>query len=337
MKEFSRHFWLESASREKLSGNAMSLATLLYLKANKEGVTWVSNDAIRTHFHWTKFTLSRARNNLFAKGLIKGPKSPTKSDPLRLVLVAEKRNSDDAPVAEKRNKPVAEKCNRPVAENRNKIDVPVAENRNKNDSPVAEKCNTSCGKVQQLLRKSATALYKEEPSKNHPGTNHHTGSTNADAEKKPAAPSKNPANGCGVSRDSMDQVLGIFNRQRLKRFALPPLEMSGAVKKPLQKILKMHPLEEVLLVAEDYCSWAAERYLHPRNCFALSKFEGKLQSALDQQNAKPLEPGLHRIRNREPDVVDLYFQQREHHETTIIDHADFENFEIPTPASTAQS
>jgi len=135
----------------------------------------------------------------------------------------------------------------------------------------------------------------------------------------------------------MDQVLGIFNRQRLKRFALPPLEMSGAVKKPLQKILKMHPLEEVMLVAEDYCSWAAERYLHPRNCFALSKFEGKLQSALDQQNAKPLEPGLHRIRNREPDVVDLYFQQREHHETTIIDHADFENFEIPTPASTAQS
>ena len=135
----------------------------------------------------------------------------------------------------------------------------------------------------------------------------------------------------------MDQVLGIFNRQRLKRFALPPLEMSGAVKKPLQKILKMHPLEEVLLVAEDYCSWAAERYLHPRNCFAPSKFEGKLQSALDQQNAKPLEPGLHRIRNREPDALDLYFQQREHHETTIIDHADFENFEIPTPASTAQS
>ena len=274
----------------------MSLATLLYLKANKEGVTWVSNDAIRTHFHWTKFTLSRARNNLFAKGLIKGPKSPTKSDPLRLVLVAEKRNSDDAPVAEKRNK------------------------------PVAEKCNSCCGKAQlPYIRK------------NHPGTIHHTGSTNADAEKKPAAPSKKPANGCGVSRDSMDQVLGIFNRQRLKRFALPPLEMSGAVKKPLQKILKMHPLEEVLLVAEDYCSWAAERYLHPRNCFALSKFEGKLQSALDQQNAKPLEPGLHRIRNREPDALDLYFQQREHHETTIIDHADFENFEIPTPASTAES
>ena len=107
----------------------MSLATLLYLKANKEGVTWVSNDAIRTHFHWTKFTLSRARNNLFAKGLIKGPKSPTKSDPLRLVLVAEKRNQ-------------------PVAENRNKIDVPVANNRNKNDSPVAEKCNSCCGKPQ---------------------------------------------------------------------------------------------------------------------------------------------------------------------------------------------
>ena len=135
----------------------------------------------------------------------------------------------------------------------------------------------------------------------------------------------------------MDQVLGIFNRQRLKRFALPPLEMSGAVKKPLQKILKMHPLEEVLLVAEDYCSWAAERHLHPRNCFAPSKFEGKLQSALDQQNAKPLEPGLHRIRNREPDALDLYFQQREHHETTIIDHADFENFEISTPAPTANS
>ena len=100
MKEFSRHFWLESVSREKLPGNAMSLATLLYLKANKEGITWVSNDVIRTHFHWSKFTLSRARNILFAKGLIKGPKSPTKSDPLRLVLVAEKRN-----------KPVAEKCN----------------------------------------------------------------------------------------------------------------------------------------------------------------------------------------------------------------------------------
>lgn len=93
MKGFSRHFWLESVSREKLPGNAMSLATLLYLKANKEGITWVSNDVIRTHFHWSKFTLSRARNILFAKGLIKGPKSPTKSDPLRLVLVAEKRNS----------------------------------------------------------------------------------------------------------------------------------------------------------------------------------------------------------------------------------------------------
>ena len=63
----------------------------------------------------------------------------------------------------------------------------------------------------------------------------------------------------------MDRVLGIFNRQRLKRFALPPLEMSGAVKKPLQKIFKMHPLEEVLLVAEDYCSWAAERCLLPLN------------------------------------------------------------------------
>ena len=37
MKGFSRHFWLESVSREKLPGNAMSLATLLYLKANKEG------------------------------------------------------------------------------------------------------------------------------------------------------------------------------------------------------------------------------------------------------------------------------------------------------------
>ena len=326
MKDFALHLWLESVSREKLSGNAISLATLLYLKANKEGITWVSNDVIRTHFHWSKFTLSRARNILFAKGLIKGPKSPTKSDPLRLVLVAEKRNQ-----------PVAEKCNRPVAENRNKIDVPVAENCNNNDVPVADKGNTSCRKAQQLLRKSATALYKEEPSKNHPGTIHHTGSTKSSAEKEPDAPSKNPANGCGVSRDSMDQVLGIFNRQRLKRFALPPLEMSGAVKKPLQKILKMHPLEEVLLVAEDYCSWAAERYLHPRNCFAPSKFEGKLQSALDQQNAKPLEPGLHRIRNREPDALDLYFQQREHHETTIIDHADFENFEIPTPASTAQS
>ena len=148
MKEFSRHYWLESVSREKLSGNAMSLATLLYLKANKEGITWVSNETIRTHFHWSKFTLSRARNILFAKGLIKGPKSPTKSDPLRLVLVAEKRNQ-----------PVAEKCNRPVAENRNKIDV-----------PVADKGNSSCRKAQQLLRKSATALYKEEPSKNHPGT-----------------------------------------------------------------------------------------------------------------------------------------------------------------------
>ena len=304
----------------------MSLAALLYLKANKEGITWVSNDVIRTHFHWSKFTLSRARNILFAKGLIKGPKSPTKSDPLRLVLVAEKRNQ-----------PVAEKCNRPVVENRNKIDVPVAEKCNNNDVSVADKGNSSCRKAQQLLRKSATALYKEEPSKNHPGTIHHTGSTNADAEKKPAAPTKKPANGYGVSRDSMDQVLGIFNRQRLKRFALPPLEMSGAVKKPLQKILKMHSLEEVLLVAEDYCSWAAERYIHPRNCFAPSKFEGKLQSALDQQNAKPLEPGLHRIRNREPDALDLYFQQREHHETTIIDHADFENFEIPTPASTANS
>ena len=137
----------------------MSLATLLYLKANKEGITWVSNDVIRTHFHWSKFTLSRARNILFAKGLIKGPKSPTKSDPLRLVLVAEKRNQ-----------PVAEKCNRPVAENRNKIDVPVSENCNNNDVPVADKGNTSCRKAQQLLRKSATALYKEEPSKNHPGT-----------------------------------------------------------------------------------------------------------------------------------------------------------------------
>lgn len=100
MKGFSRHFWLESVSREKLPGNAMSLATLLYLKANKEGITWVSNDVIRTHFHWSKFTLSRARNILFAKGLIKGPKSPTKSDPLRLVLVAEKRNQ---PVADKGN------------------------------------------------------------------------------------------------------------------------------------------------------------------------------------------------------------------------------------------
>ena len=73
----------------------------------------------------------------------------------------------------------------------------------------------------------------------------------------------------------MDQVLGIFNRQRLKRFALPPLEMSGTVKKPLQKILKMHPLEEVLLVAEDYCSWAAERYLHPRNCFSTFEIRGE--------------------------------------------------------------
>ena len=143
MKEFSRHFWLESASREKLSGNAMSLATLLYLKANKEGVTWVSNDAIRTHFHWTKFTLSRARNNLYAKGLIKGPKSPTKSDPLRLVLVAEKRNQ-------------------PVAENRNKIDVPVANNRNKNDLPVAEKCNSCCGKPQlPYIRKNHPRTIQE--------------------------------------------------------------------------------------------------------------------------------------------------------------------------------
>ncbi|MEE3124201.1 MAG: hypothetical protein VX333_05035, partial [SAR324 cluster bacterium] len=120
MKGFSRHFWLESVSREKLPGNAMSLATLLYLKANKEGITWVSNDAIRTHFQWSKFTLSRARNILFAKGLIKGPKSPTKSDPLQLVLVAQKRNT-----------PVAEKCNRPFADN-----------CKKNDSPVAEKCNS---------------------------------------------------------------------------------------------------------------------------------------------------------------------------------------------------
>ena len=151
MKGFSRHFWLESVSREKLPGNAMSLATLLYLKANKEGITWVSNDAIRTHFHWSKFTLSRARNILFAKGLIKGPKSPTKSDPLRLVLVAEKRNQ-----------PVAEKCNRPVAEN-----------CNNNDVPVADKGNSSCRKAQQLLRKSATALYKEEPSKNHPSHRQH--------------------------------------------------------------------------------------------------------------------------------------------------------------------
>ena len=143
MKGFSRHFWLESVSREKLPGNAMSLATLLYLKANKEGITWVSNDLIRTHFHWSNFTLSRARNILFAKGLIKGPKSPTKSDPLRLVLVAEKRNQ-----------PVAEKCN--------KIDV-----------PVADKGNSSCRKAQQLLRKSATALYKEEPSKNHPSHRQH--------------------------------------------------------------------------------------------------------------------------------------------------------------------
>ena len=140
MKDFALHLWLESVSREKLSGNAMSLATLLYLKANKEGITWVSNDAIRTHFHWSKFTLSRARNILFAKGLIKGPKSPTKSDPLRLVLVAEKRNQ-----------PVAEKCNRPVAENRNKIDV-----------PVADKGNSSCRKAQlPYIRKNHPRTIQE--------------------------------------------------------------------------------------------------------------------------------------------------------------------------------
>ena len=139
MKGFSRHFWLESVSREKLPGNAMSLATLLYLKANKEGITWVSNDAIRTHFHWSKFTLSRARNILFAKGLIKGPKSPTKSDPLRLVLVAEKRNQ------------------------------PVAENCNNNDVPVADKGNTSCRKAQLLyIRKN-----HQEPSRNHPSHRQH--------------------------------------------------------------------------------------------------------------------------------------------------------------------
>ena len=153
MKGFSRHFWLESVSREKLPGNAMSLATLLYLKANKEGITWVSNDVIRTHFHWSKFTLSRARNILFAKGLIKGPKSPTKSDPLRLVLVAEKRNQ-----------PVAEKCNRPVAENRNKIDVPVAENCNNNDVPVADKGNTSCRKAQLLYIRKNHPRTIQEPS-----------------------------------------------------------------------------------------------------------------------------------------------------------------------------
>ena len=111
--------------------------------------------------------------------------------------------------------------------------------------------------------------------------------------------------------------------------------MSGTVKKPLQKILKMHPLE-VLLVAEDYCNWlptlpSSAQLLRP------SKFEGKHNIALDQQNAKHQEPWLHHIRNREPDALDLYFQQREHHETTIIDHADFENFEISTPAPTANS
>ena len=120
----------------------MSLATLLYLKANKEGITWVSNDVIRTHFHWSKFTLSRARNILFAKGLIKGPKSPTKSDPLRLVLVAEKRNQ-----------PVAEKCNRPVAEN-----------CNNNDVPVADKGNTSCRKAQQLYIRKNHPRTIQEPS-----------------------------------------------------------------------------------------------------------------------------------------------------------------------------
>ena len=134
MKGFSRHFWLESVSREKLPGNAMSLATLLYLKANKEGITWVSNDVIRTHFHWSKFTLSRARNILFAKGLIKGPKSPTKSDPLRLVLVAEKRNQ------------------------------PVAENCNKNDVSVADKGNSSCRKAQLLYIRKNHPRTIQEPS-----------------------------------------------------------------------------------------------------------------------------------------------------------------------------
>ena len=322
MKGFSRHFWLESVSREKLPSNAMSLATLLYLKANKEGITWVSNDAIRTHFHWSKFTLSRARNSLFAKGLIKGPKSPRNQTRSGWSLLQKNATNQLRKSATNQLRKTATKL---MSQLRKTATTMMSQLRIR-ATPVAEKRNSCCGKAQLLYIR-----------KNHPGTIHHTGSTNADAEKKPAAPSKNPANGCGVSRDSMDQVLGIFNRQRLKRFALPPLEMSGAVKKPLQKILKMHPLEEVLLVAEDYCSWAAERYLHPRNCFAPSKFEGKLQSALDQQNAKPLEPGLHRIRNREPDALDLYFQQREHHETTIIDHADFENFEIPTPASTANS
>ena len=202
MKVFSRHFWLESVSREKLPGNAMSLATLLYLKANKEGITWVSNDVIPHSFSLVEVHPLTRQKHPFCQRPDQGAKIPY-----------EIRPAPAGPCCRKRNQPVAEKATKLMSQLWKEATVPVAEKRNN-----------------EQLRKSATALYKEEPSKNHPGTIHHTGSTKSSAEKEPDAPSKNPANGCGVSRDSMDQVLGIFNRQRLKRFALPPLEMSGTVK-----------------------------------------------------------------------------------------------------------
>ena len=149
MKGFLRHFWLESVSREKLPGNAMSLATLLYLKANKEGITWVSNDVISIHFHWSKFTLSRARNILFAKGLIKGPKSPTKSDPLRLVLVAEKRNQ-----------PVGKSA---IGQLRKTATTMMSQLRIR-ATPVAEKRNSCCGIAQLLYIRKNHPRTIQEPS-----------------------------------------------------------------------------------------------------------------------------------------------------------------------------
>ena len=320
---------------QRLTKNDLRVLLALLCHANKKGYCWPSRSALGVMLNVDDRKVSVITGRLCKYGYLSKIKNYVRPNGQCVTFAYQVKVTEPVTVTET----VTEKVPKPVTVTETVTEkVPETVTVTK---PVTV-TETVTEKVPETVTPPVTetvtpSIYKKEPTKNQPRTNHHTGSTNADAEKKPAAPSKKPANGCGVSRDSMDQVLGIFNRQRLKRFALPPLEMSGAVKKPLQKILKMHPLEEVLLVAEDYCSWAAERYLHPRNCFALSKFEGKLQSALDQQNAKPLEPGLHRIRNREPDALDLYFQQREHHETTIIDHADFENFEIPTPASTANS
>ena len=59
--------------QRKTSGNAMSLATLLYLKANKKGSP--GSRMMRFALIFTgRSSLSRARN-ILAKGLIKGPKS----------------------------------------------------------------------------------------------------------------------------------------------------------------------------------------------------------------------------------------------------------------------